>query len=141
MKCTWCSKTLSEEEKEKKIHCGEIYENFNFCSEEHLKEFNCFLEDVNKNKIKFLLLILLGTIGIPVTAIIYAAISNNLIPWGMGAWGGIIVGGTLIRFPYCTPQTNQIFGVKKSINIARRIGWTFGVLGIVCFILFLIQIL
>lgn len=92
MKCTWCSKVLSEEEEKMGFRCGESYENFNFCSEEHLKNFNYFLEDVNRNKVKILLLILFGTIGIPVTSIIYGAINSNLIPWGTGAWGGIILG-------------------------------------------------
>ncbi|MGE5397602.1 MAG: hypothetical protein ACM3MK_08755, partial [Chitinophagales bacterium] len=43
----------------------------------------------------------------------------------------VIIGSAVIRFPFVTPQTVQLFGIKKSKIIARFLGLFLIVFGIV----------
>lgn len=140
MKCIWCGKKLTEENKDKLV-CYELdYNKFYFCSEKELAIFLILLDKVQKNKSKFLILVFLSMLGSIASEIIYGAININLIPWGSGAWGGLLLGWTLIKYPYATPQTNSILGIKTSMKIVKRMGYILLFLGILCFYFFLVQI-
>lgn len=57
MKCIWCGKRLNNVEVEKNIYYRELDmdESFHFCCENCKKDFIRYLNDVEKNKNKFLI--------------------------------------------------------------------------------------
>lgn len=131
MRCTWCGTEIDNKE----ICYEKEFDKFYFCCEEDKEKFIAFYEQVQKNKMKFLGLVFLSIIGMVTLAIIYAAINTNLIPYGAGAWLGIILGGTLAKYPYATPQTNRAMGIEGSTNMVRFIGYAFLVLGFICLVM------
>ena len=139
MKCRWCGKILSEEELNLEIKFGGKFDNFKCCSDECLDKMNSFSKYAKKNVGWFLGLIGIGFIGMITLNIIYMANNINLFPYGSLAWVGLIFGGTILKFPFCTPQTNHVLGAKKAILVGRIIGAILLVIGIIFGILTIIQ--
>lgn len=130
MRCIWCGKKLSDEEIQKGILFEGTFDRRNCCSKECKTKTENFNKYAKKNVKYFLILFLLGIIGMITINIIYMAHKVPTLPYGSFAWAGIIFGGTLIKFPFCTPQTNSGLGIKKSVMIARVLGIIFLVLGL-----------
>lgn len=124
-KCMWCGKILDEIEIGKNLSYGESYENIHFCSEYCNDKFLDFKKDVDKNKYKFLLLLVGGMIGFLGIIVTEQSMNPNRCPYMAFIFMLTVYGLTLIRFPYCTPQTNKSNGVKKAIFITRIIAIIF----------------
>ncbi|MGL5068984.1 MAG: hypothetical protein ACRC6T_14410 [Sarcina sp.] len=139
MKCIWCGKTLSEEEINLELKFGGRFDDLKCCSPECLTKINSFNKYAKKNTGWFLVLMLISIIGFVALNIIYMANTTNLIPFGSFTWLGIILGGTLMKFPFCTPQTNKGMGAKKAILIGKSLGLVLLIIGIIFGILTIIQ--
>ena len=94
-----------------------------------------FTEFVNKNAIKFLMLIGIAVFScIPFT--ILQVVTDNKI-WAVIEMLVMLVGIGLviIKYPFATPQTNELFGLRKSIKITKGIGIVCVIMGIVSAVL------
>ena len=122
MKCIWCGKKLEKDEIEKNLYYTEIDwdESFRLCSKHCEEKFKAFMKDVEKNKNKFLIA-LFGSLIIYVIGIIVLSkveIYSNFLAVGYFSLLGLI----FIRYPYGTPETNKMIGIKNTIKIIRVTG-------------------
>lgn len=85
-----------------------------FCSEDCKEDCGKFLNYARKYEKLFLALVI-----IPMIICTFASLI-------LGEWVVclmlVILGATLTLFPFCTPQTIQLIGVKKSVLIGRILG-------------------
>lgn len=85
-----------------------------FCSEACKEDCKKFLGFAKKYEKLFLALVI-----IPMIICTFASLV-------LGEWVVclmlVILGATLTLFPFCTPQTIQLIGVKKSVLIGRILG-------------------
>ena len=99
-----------------------------FCSQNHLEETRRFLEYAEAHVWHFILgLILLPVVGMIITFMILENVGLFVIFGGFGL--------VIIIFPFATPQTNSLLGIKNSIILVRIIGAVLVVAGI--FLLFI----
>ncbi len=122
-KCSFCHKAATEEfPLESGINLKAQY----FCSEECKKEIIEYMDVVNKNGMLFLGLIF-GTIVFMVIAsgIVAALKFDSRYGLLMTFIALAVVGAILIKFPYCTPETIKLIGIKKAKIIARCMGLVF----------------
>lgn len=113
MKCMYCNKKIPGEmengiiEKIDGMTCT-------FCSETCKEGCEKFLSFAKKYEKLFLALVI-----IPMIICTFASLI-------LGEWVVclmiVILGATLTLFPFCTPQTIQLTGVKKSVLIGRILG-------------------
>lgn len=113
MKCMYCNKKIPGEmengiiEKIDGMTCS-------FCSETCKEDCEKFLSFAKKYEKLFLALVI-----IPMIICTFASFI-------LGEWVVclmiVILGATLTLFPFCTPQTIQLTGVKKSVMIGRILG-------------------
>lgn len=113
MKCMYCNKKIPGEmengiiEKIDGMTCS-------FCSETCKEDCEKFLGFAKKYEKLFLALVF-----IPMIICTFASFI-------LGEWVVclmiVILGATLTLFPFCTPQTIQLTGVKKSVLIGRILG-------------------
>lgn len=121
MKCIWCGKRLDNDEIEKNIYYREfdMDESFYFCCENCKKDFIRYLNDVEKNKNKFLV----GLVGLVfiyvVLNIVVSILKFEILSKGILIAFGCLFGILLIRFPYGTPETNKWIGIKNTIKVIR----------------------
>ncbi|WP_436513349.1 hypothetical protein [Clostridium thermobutyricum] len=121
MKCIWCGKRLDNDEIEKNIYYRELDmdESFHFCCENCKKDFIRYLNDVEKNKNKFLVG-LFGLVFIYVVLnIVVSILKFEILSKGILIAFGCLFGILLIRFPYGTPETNKWIGIKNTIKVIR----------------------
>lgn len=121
MKCIWCGKRLDNDEIEKNIYYREfdMDESFYFCCENCKKDFIRYLNDVEKNKNKFLVG-LFGLVFIYVVLnIVVSILKFEILSKGILIAFGCLFGILLIRFPYGTPETNKWIGIKNTIKVIR----------------------
>ncbi|MGL4741984.1 MAG: DUF2116 family Zn-ribbon domain-containing protein [Sarcina sp.] len=98
--CPYCNKKIFEEE--------------NFCSHICEQKYNNFLNYYKKTKFLFVIGIIL-TLLLPVLSFL----TKNAILANLSL---LLLGLTIILFPFTTPETTSMLGVKKSILIARFFG-------------------
>ena len=116
MKCIWCNKPC---ESEVTVRDGE--ETHACCSEECKQEAEKFLRFAKRFSPLFLgliIVIIVALLALSVTA-------PRLISIPMAAMGCVI-----LFLPFCTPQTVQALGLKKSILVGRILGIIVIALGI-----------
>lgn len=119
MKCYWCGEKISED---------------NTCSEECRGKLTKYKERVEKNKIKFSLFLL----GYFIIYMILLLVEESRgFPYIAFSWLFGILGFILVIFPFATPQTIKLIGVRKSVILIRVMGICFMIIG-ACFIIMLI---
>ena len=104
-------------------YCGkELDSNLEFCSNECENSYRKIIEK-DRHKVKdFILGIILGFL-----VMFYGVVSSRNCMIG----GGIIVMGiTVVLFPFTTPETIALFGNKKSRFIGRILGMLLIAVGI-----------
>ncbi|MDP4182482.1 MAG: hypothetical protein Q8942_15500 [Bacillota bacterium] len=117
---------------------GKSNVNFECCSEECKKEVEEFCEYVNKNVMKFFILIFLGSFSFIPFIILYNIYKNELFgALGLTATLGLI-GVAIILFPFSTPETNSKLGLRKAKKVTRIIGYVLLVISIIPVIFYLI---
>jgi len=109
---------------------GKSNVDFVCCSEECKKEVEEFSEYVNKNAVKFLILILSGAFSFVPFLFLGVFIKNNIFGIMSMSCPLIIIGITVIKYPFSTPETNSFFGIRKTIKLTRIIGIIFIVISI-----------
>ncbi|MHA1409111.1 MAG: hypothetical protein ACTSQY_02110 [Candidatus Odinarchaeia archaeon] len=124
-KCIWCGerKQLFEDN----ITIKGVQYSYFFCSKEHFEKTVKFLRYEASYAIHFFVgLILTCGVGIPLSF--------------FDPWLGLLItffglGITIIIFPFATPQTKQLLGIKKSITVVRVLAISFFIIGITAFLL------
>ena len=116
MRCYWCGQKISKN---------------NTCSERCGEKLTKYKERVEKNKIKFALF-LLGYFIIYMVLLLVEAGSGGF-PYISFSWLFGVLGIILFIFPFVTPQTIRIIGVRKSVILIRIIGTCLIVMGLVIF--------
>lgn len=116
MKCLWCNKPCEND-----IPIKDDEETYACCSVECKIKAEKFLKYAKKTGPIFLIL----TIACIVTILIGSVSNHKIVYYSMAAMGVIV-----LIFPFCTPQTTQVVGLKKSILIGRCLGILVIALGI-----------
>ena len=119
-RCTFCHKAATEKFQPESNDLKEQY----FCSEECKKAIIEYIAVVNKNGMLFLGLIF-GTIFLMVIAngLINALNYDSRYGLLITSIAMTVIGAVIIKFPFCTPQTVQWFGIKKAKIGARCLGF------------------
>lgn len=110
-KCLYCNKEIES----KKICCD------NNCED----SYNNFKNFVAKWKKLFCILILVSIIMVLVGSIF--AIGKPIIGGSLLNLGIILMGVTIIIFPFATPETFKRLGVKKTLLIVRVMALALGI--------------
>lgn len=122
--CAWCNKAEIMDEMTIHTWNGTKKEDvvLKYCSDgckEHIQEYAGF---VNRNAKRFLILIILVVIALPVFAVMAAVLRiNYLMPFLLGL-PTLLLGIILYKYPIATPETNQMFGMQKSISVVKKLG-------------------
>ncbi|MGG7076608.1 hypothetical protein [Clostridium sardiniense] len=121
MNCIYCGNKCTEASRKVSIDNNTFYT----CCDECEKRFNKYYNDMNKNKNKFLLLLIISCI----ISIFGCFLS--------GAWGLVLpfisFGLTITIYPYTTFGFIELAGIRKSINIARTFGVILIIIGILIY--------
>ncbi len=104
-KCSYCKKPVADQNLIVNAHSYGLSDKTKVCSEECKVQFQAFLDYTNKYKFLFLGGILISSI------ICFFHIS-----------GVLLLGIIIAIFPFVTPHTIEILGVKKSKVLGRVIG-------------------
>ena len=100
-----------------------MVEKAHFCSQNHLEETRKFLKYAETHVWHFISgLIILPVVGMLITFMILENVGLFIIFGGFGL--------VIIIFPFATPQTNNLLGIKNSILLVRIIGVILVVAGI-----------
>lgn len=105
IKCKYCNKTFNQ------IESDNIKE---YCSVECMKKSNCFFIFYKKYKVIYFFLILFSVIFLMLPA--FEIANKSLVPYGL-----LLLGITLLIFPFPTPQGVEKYGLQKSKIIVRII--------------------
>jgi hypothetical protein len=138
-KCVWCNKQ-SDKLKETSVlstglPAGKQHEIIYFVCPEHETLLRKFYDRVRWQALLFLGLIAIFLLGM----IIPSGYTDHYWSQYVFVLSFSSIGLVLIIFPFCTPQTISMMGVAKSIIIARVIGGVFFTLGIIGFVLALLD--
>lgn len=121
MKCIWCNKPCDS-----KITVQDGEEAYACCSEECNRRAEKFLRFAKRFTPLFLGLIIISTIAL----LALSVTAPRLASLPVAAMGCVI-----LFLPFCTPQTVQALGLKKSILIGRIMGILVMVLGFLFYFL------
>jgi hypothetical protein len=106
------------------VHFGKQSLREHFCSQEHLEETNKFLRYAEANvKFFFIGLLTSGAVGISVMFLVAESLG------GFIALAGIAV--TIGLFPFATPQTNWLLGLRRSIILVRGLAVVVFIIGLI----------
>lgn len=108
-RCSYCGKLITEDK---------IY-----CSGECKSKYDEFEKYASKNLNGFIRIFVAGLITI--FAGMSIVVMNSQIGFIVMMTGVVAVIGNLIIFPFATPETVKLLGIKKSILIVRSIGIAF----------------
>jgi hypothetical protein len=127
-KCVWCADkeaTLKDVE----IPWQKTTETVKLCGdhcEQNTREFYHYAET-------HLVHFLVGLFGLPVIGLVVTLLMMKIDNGGVGMF--IIfagMGAVIIKYPFVTPQTIQLFGIKNSIKLVKVMGVLMILGGIAC---------
>lgn len=95
---------------------------FYYCSETCKEEIEKFSDYVNKNAAKFLRIIVLVLFTMIFSPVIQIVTKNELYVLLTIYVATVLLGATIIKYPFATPQTNQWMGIRKAVLVARILG-------------------
>jgi len=113
IKCNWCNKRC-ETPLSKTITFRGDASRAEFSSTEHFEETQRFMKYAEKHLMHFLLgLILSSIVGINIVILNYEQLGLFITFVGIGL--------IIIIFPFATPETNRLLGLKRAIFLVRSI--------------------
>jgi len=126
-KCIWCNKKtdnlMTFTETMKNILTGTTQETFNCCSDECIDKTRAFCHYANRNLSKFLIGFAISVALVPVALFVTAFMEQMNSPYPVGfaisVIGGLLMLFLFILYPFATPQTVMLIGIKKSIIAVR----------------------
>ena len=92
------------------------------CSDEHYQEIIKFNNYVNKNGVKFIVLVLILSLSTCATIPLAFYIKNLYIAVLVGYLPIFLLATVIVKYPFATPETNQKFGMEKTIKKTKTIG-------------------
>ncbi|MFX1598580.1 MAG: hypothetical protein ACFFC5_05910 [Promethearchaeota archaeon] len=114
LRCSWCGKK-GENLIHDKLKFGSSADKAYFCSMDHLEKTRKFLKYAESHSWHFILsIIIFPVVGMLITLTILENVGLLIIFGGLGL--------TIIIFPFATPQTNSLLGIKNAIRLIRIIG-------------------
>ena len=127
-KCVWCA------DKEAKLKDVEIpwqktTETVKLCGDHCEEQTRAFYKYAETHLVHFLV----GLFGLPAIGLAVTLLMLKIDNGGVGMF--IIFAGmgwVIIKYPFVTPQTIQLFGIKKSIRFVRIMGFLMILGGIAC---------
>ncbi|MGE5370557.1 MAG: hypothetical protein ACM3QZ_01075 [Solirubrobacterales bacterium] len=129
-KCAYCGS--ADVENKVKVNTwsgvGRQDVEFEYCSAACKQEIEAFSSYVNRNAAKFL-----TGIGVLVMAMV---LGGGLFPrFGLFIVGGasFLMGLLIVVFPFATPQTNRMMGIRNAVKTARVLGGMVSVMGLLAF--------
>lgn len=139
--CSYCGNEAKDKIKLSTFNgIGKQETDFYYCCEEHKKEIENFSSYVNKNAMKFIVLILLDVFAIMLTTPLGAILKNYNIAGIAMAVEIFLMGLLIIRYPFATPQTNQKLGLKKTIKLTKAIGAVIAFISLIVVIMLSIKL-
>ncbi|MGL4774040.1 MAG: hypothetical protein ACRC2K_10775 [Clostridium sp.] len=108
-RCGYCGKKLN----------GDLIvreENF-FCNKDCIEEYDKFKELVERKSKSFIISIVLS-LALMFIGMLTVAI-NEIIGVVVISIGTLILFGSMIVFPFATPETVKLIGIKKSVMLVR----------------------
>lgn len=127
-RCIWCGKKTGDSIK---IILNADGEEVYVCGEKCEKAVKDYLNKANQN-VKYFFIGLVGFMIVGLALIVIETINKRAPNWGLLIML-LGMGATIAVFPYATPQTNEMFGIKKASAIGRFVGVAMIILGIVFF--------
>ena len=125
-RCLWCGKETGESPRQITLpakRSASPGESAIVCSEDCGQYALETLQSVRKNSYLFMIGIVSGLV-----LAVLGGFSRALRPAGV-----LVIGLTVLLFPFVTPQTVQIFGLQKGMLLGRVIGIILVVMGVILF--------
>ena len=126
-RCIYCHKK-TDDLRTVEITQGKQVESVEICSdecEENTRKFTSYVEEHARH---FLIgIFVFPFIGVGI-AFATATFDNGAIGTAI-AFGGL--GAAMIKFPFATPQTVKLIGLKRSISVIKWSGWGIVISGII----------
>lgn len=96
---------------------------FYYCSEDCHHEIANYVQKVNAESNRFLLLILGAALSfLPFLLLVFLSIYHTIFTALSTAIPLILVGMVIIRYPFATPETVKFWGIRKSVAVLKRLG-------------------
>ncbi|AEV66885.1 hypothetical protein [Acetivibrio clariflavus] len=95
---------------------------FYYCNEEHKREIEKFAEYVNKNGMKFIILMLIDLLVLTIAVPVGFALKNIYVNAVLTIIPLVILGFLINKYPFATPDTNRKLGIKKAVKITKIMG-------------------
>ena len=142
-KCSYCNKENAKDELIINTWNGTGRKDvaFKYCSDNCKHGIEIYATHLNKNVRIFLILILLGILCIiifPLVAAILQVKNGLVFSFGFPIF---LFGIVFIKYPFSTPETNQMWGIKRSQRILKNIGWALALIGITFLLINCIEII
>lgn len=132
-KCFYCNSRI---EQPHTAEVGTDKQTVTCCSEDCIQKTNSFLQFFERKKLPFyigialsLVILFTGAFTIIEAKIVGAAFMGSAL---------VLLGLTSLLTPFATPQTYQLFGIRKTTRITRIIGICVMLLGPVLVLLFIL---
>ena len=95
---------------------------FYYCNEEHKREIEKFAEYVNKNGMKFIILMLIDLLVLTIAVPVGFALKNIYVNAVLTIIPLVILGFLINKYTFATPDTNRKLGIKKAVKITKIMG-------------------
>ena len=92
------------------------------CSDEHYQEIIKFNNYVNKNGVKFIVLVLILSLSTCATIPLAFFVKNLYIAVLIGYLPIFLLATIIVKYPFVTPETTQRYGMEKTIKTTKIIG-------------------
>ena len=131
-RCVWCAGPIKGDPKTSTFLDGnKVYEVI-LCSESCRQELKN-AEQKYKGKARYFLAALVAFLVLSALGLLGLFLSYNLLY--LAPLGTLIMGFTILKLPFVTPQTVRMTGYRKGFRIGRMAGWLLLLAGFVTAIL------
>ncbi|HNX43638.1 MAG TPA: hypothetical protein PLJ84_04585 [Bacteroidales bacterium] len=133
-KCLYCNKSsavapLSES---KTKLTGFASSGYYYCGEACHEEILQFDKRVKEKSARFLILMAVSALSyIPLMILSFLSAYGNIFMSLSIASPLVFIGIVMIVYPFATPETNRMWGIRKSITVIKRLGYALAFSGVV----------
>ncbi len=122
-KCSWCNKLLPGEELQQSIlQSSQNKIAYRMCSDKCLKQTEQFVRYIDSYGKRFLIMIGVVVFAYIILTVLSILLKSDIMFAVALAVPTFLLGVTMYKYPFATPETVEYWGFRKSIRVVRMLG-------------------